>query len=436
MRDFKKDMYEQPKRGFFGAVLSRGTKIAEAVTHQLDRLVADSPTQEGAGGDRGDSEYDLVEPSRPVESLVPQVVPPLNAPRFGQALRPSQWNGCFDADGRLNPATYAAARETAFRGGIDPSIRPEVWPFLLGLFPPDSTAEERNRIRETHAAQYRIIKQQWTSVGEEQEKNFAAYRERKAGIEKDVMRTDRRLPQFASDDSPLLKALFNVLMTYSFFNFDIGYCQGMSDFLAPILVMYEEEEMAFAVFKHLMANRCAGNFYNDYRHTMHQQLESLQVIVRAFIPPLYTHLEQQCAESMTFAFRWLLVYFKREFPIQAVPQLWDVIFSCPFTNQYEIFMVAALLRALSKQIIDCDLGADDLIRFSNAVAGNMRVEDLVVMTADLYDGIAQQMSWRRKSQGAAAGAAAKTDGKTTTPMTSRGQRPSLPEVVKEYSTKK
>lgn len=31
--------------------------------------------------------------------------------------------------------------------GIEPEIRPEVWKFLLGLYPCDSTTEERERIR-------------------------------------------------------------------------------------------------------------------------------------------------------------------------------------------------------------------------------------------------------------------------------------------------
>uniref|UniRef100_A0A7S1LUV9 Rab-GAP TBC domain-containing protein n=1 Tax=Neobodo designis TaxID=312471 RepID=A0A7S1LUV9_NEODS len=432
LRDFKRDVYgQQPKRAFFSSVLRGGSKLAEVVTHQLDRLVQDSPVDDEPPVDHGDSEYDLMEPLQPVESLVPQVLPPPNAPRFGQPLRPSMWNGCFDGDGRLNPATFAAARETAFRGGIDPSIRGEVWPFLLGLFPTNSTAEDRNRIREAHTTQYETIKQQWLSVSDEQAQHFTSYRERRVGIEKDVLRTDRRLPEFAADDAPMLRSLFNVLMTYSFYNFDIGYCQGMSDFLAPILLLYDgDEAMSFAVFKHLMKNRTAGNFYNDHRHSMHRQLECLKVLVQTFVTPLYNHLEANYAEGMTFAFRWLLVYFKREFPVQVVPQLWDVIFACPFTTQYEIFVCAALLRALQKQIVDNALGQDDLVRFCNAVTGNMRVEDLVVMTADLYDGIAQQMSWRRKAKSAAGGGdGGKSD---VRPGTTRGQRPSLADIMKEY----
>jgi hypothetical protein len=65
----------------------------------------------------------------------------------------------------------------------------------------------------------------------------------------------------------------------------------------------------------------------------------------------------------------------------------------------------------------------------------MRVEDLVVMTADLYDGIAQQMSWRRKAQNAAAGgsaAAKEAAGAGVRAGTTRGQRPNLADIMREY----
>lgn len=42
------------------------------------------------------------------------------------------------------------------------------------------------------------------------------------------------------------------MVTYSFFNFDLGYVQGMSDLLAPILVNMQDEVAAYWCFKNLM----------------------------------------------------------------------------------------------------------------------------------------------------------------------------------------
>jgi hypothetical protein len=67
-----------------------------------------------------------------------------------------------------------------------------------------------------------------------------------------VVRTDRSTTFFENDDDPNLKMLHDILVTYSFYNFDIGYCQGMSDLLSPILVVMEDEADAFWCFAGLM----------------------------------------------------------------------------------------------------------------------------------------------------------------------------------------
>lgn len=57
----------------------------------------------------------------------------------------------------------------------------------------------------------------------------------------DVKRTDRTQEYFAGDDNPNLGVLQDVLMTYVMYNFDLGYVQGMSDLLAPILCIMNNE---------------------------------------------------------------------------------------------------------------------------------------------------------------------------------------------------
>lgn len=42
------------------------------------------------------------------------------------------------------------------------------------------------------------------------------------------------------------KALSNILKAYSIYNSEVGYCQGMAD-IAALLVMYMEEEVQFLV---------------------------------------------------------------------------------------------------------------------------------------------------------------------------------------------
>lgn len=71
-------------------------------------------------------------------------------------------------------------------------------------------------------------------------------------IEKDVCRTDRNLEYFSGDSNPNLQILQDILMTYVMYNFDLGYVQGMSDLLSPLLMLLNDEVDAFWCFAGLM----------------------------------------------------------------------------------------------------------------------------------------------------------------------------------------
>jgi TBC1 domain family member 15 len=45
--------------------------------------------------------------------------------------------------------------------GVHPNIRPEVWKFLLGLYPWTSGADERKAIRRSKRDEYVRLKAQW-----------------------------------------------------------------------------------------------------------------------------------------------------------------------------------------------------------------------------------------------------------------------------------
>jgi len=58
--------------------------------------------------------------------------------------------------------------------------------------------------------------------------------------EKDVNRTDRTHPYYAGDNNPHLEQLYDILMTYVMYNFDLG--------LSPILFLMDNEVDAFWCF--------------------------------------------------------------------------------------------------------------------------------------------------------------------------------------------
>ena len=130
-----------------------------------------------------------------------------------------EWRSWFDTSGRLK--SYDKLRNRAYYGGLSPSVRREAWKFLLGCYPSDSTRREREALAAAKSREYEAYRAQWQSITPAQEARFAKFRDRRHRIEKDVVRTDRTHPLFANEDSEALKRLHRILLSYSFYNFDL-----------------------------------------------------------------------------------------------------------------------------------------------------------------------------------------------------------------------
>lgn len=59
----------------------------------------------------------------------------------------AEWDSYFDSHGKLC-VNEALVRKNIFCGGLEPAVRKEAWLFLTGVYPWDSTKEERRLIHE------------------------------------------------------------------------------------------------------------------------------------------------------------------------------------------------------------------------------------------------------------------------------------------------
>lgn len=167
--------------------------------------------------------------------------------------------------------------------------------------------------------------------------------------EKDVNRTDRTLEFYAGENNPNLKSLYDILMTYVMYNFNLGYVQGMSDLLSPILYVMGNEVDAFWCFVGFM-NRVVSytmvfqahfmffgfillqlfSFqYNNFdvdQAGIKKQLSGVQKLLGVVVPDLASYLNSQESANMFFCFRMLLVQFKREFILLDIMTLWEVMY--------------------------------------------------------------------------------------------------------------
>ena len=106
--------------------------------------------------------------------------------------------------------------------------------------------------------------------------------------------------------------------------------QGMSDLLAPILYVMQNEVDAFWCFVGFM-KRVSANFDFD-QGGMKKQLGQLTELLKTYDPEFYSYLDAKDSGNLFFVFRWLLIWFKREFPFTDIMHMWEVLWTdkpCP-----------------------------------------------------------------------------------------------------------
>ncbi|CAK9175532.1 unnamed protein product [Ilex paraguariensis] len=290
----------------------------------------------------------------------------------GKTLSVRKWQAAFTPEGYLD---IGKTLSRIYRGGIHPSIRGEVWEFLLGSYDPKSTFDDREQIRQRRRAQYALLKEEChqmfrligsgrfitapiiTEDGEPIQdpvvlKELASLPQENAAsngseLEKglpdkkviqwkltlhqiglDVVRTDRTLVFYEKQEN--LSKLWDILAVYAWFDTEVGYCQGMSDLCSPMIILLQDEADAFWCFEHLM-RRLRGNFRCTERSIgVEVQLGTLASITQVIDPKLHQHLETLGGGDYLFAVRMLMVLFRREFSFGDSLYLWEMMWALEY----------------------------------------------------------------------------------------------------------
>ncbi|XP_043700707.1 TBC1 domain family member 15 isoform X2 [Telopea speciosissima] len=288
-------------------------------------------------------------------------------------LGSEEWATFLDFEGRITDSK--AFRKRIFYGGVEHDLRDEVWKFLLGYYAYDSTYAEREYLTSVKKSEYETIKHQWQSISPAQAKRFTKFRERKGLIEKDVVRTDRSESFYDGDDNPNVMLLRDILLTYSFYNFDLGYCQGMSDLLSPILFVMRDESESFWCFVALM-ERLGPNFNRD-QNGMHSQLFALSKLVELLDSPLHNYFKQHDCLNYFFCFRWILIQFKREFEYDKTLRLWEVLWTHYLSEHLHLYVCIAILKRYRHKIMGEEMDFDTLLKFINELSGHIDLDGVL-----------------------------------------------------------
>lgn len=312
----------------------------------------------------------------------------------------AEWRAWFDGEtGRLS-VTVDEVKERVFHGGLDPDdgVRKEAWLFLLGVHEWYGSADERKAQMASLRDQYYRLKHSWwerLDGGERGGESGEWWREQRGRIEKDVHRTDRNVPIFQGEDTPHpdpkspfadvgtnvhLEQMKEMLLTYNEYNGDLDYVQGMSDLLAPVYAVIQDDAVAFWAFARFM-ERMERNFLRD-QSGMRAQLLALDQLVNLMDPCLWNHL--QAADSTNFFFRMILVWYKREFAWMDVLRLWEGLWTDYLAADFHLFVALAILDKHRDVIMGHLRAFDEVLKYVNELANTMDLESTLMRAEALF----------------------------------------------------
>ncbi|KAG1354535.1 GTPase-activating protein GYP7 [Cocos nucifera] len=195
--------------------------------------------------------------------------------------------------------------------------------------------------------------------------------------------------------------LVAILEAYALYDPEIGYCQGMSDLLSPILAVMEEDHEAFWCFVGFM-RKARHNFRLD-EVGIRRQLKTVSKIIKFKDSHLYRHLEKLQAEDCFFVYRMVVVMFRRELTFEQTLCLWEVMWAdqaairagigksawgrirprAPPTDDLLLYAIAACVLQRRKLIIEMHSSMDEIIKECNNMAGQLDVWKLLDDAHDL-----------------------------------------------------
>ncbi|CAJ1068791.1 small G protein signaling modulator 1 isoform X4 [Xyrichtys novacula] len=199
-------------------------------------------------------------------------------------------------------------------------------------------------------------------------------------IDKDVQRCDRNYWYFTPVN---LEKLRNIMCSYIWRHLDIGYVQGMCDLLAPLLVILDDEALAFSCFTELM-KRMNQNF--PHGGAMDTHFANMRSLIQILDSELFELMHQNGDYThFYFCYRWFLLDFKRELVYEDVFAVWETIWAAKnvSSSHFVLFIALALVEIYRDIILENNMDFTDIIKFFNEMAEHHNIKQILTQARDL-----------------------------------------------------
>ncbi|XP_044541403.1 small G protein signaling modulator 1 [Gracilinanus agilis] len=171
--------------------------------------------------------------------------------------------------------------------------------------------------------------------------------------------------------------------SYIWQHIEIGYVQGMCDLLAPLLVILDDEALAFSCFTELM-KRMNQNF--PHGGAMDTHFANMRSLIQILDSELFELMHQNGDYThFYFCYRWFLLDFKRELVYDDVFSVWETIWAAKHvsSSHYVLFIALALVEIYRDIILENNMDFTDIIKFFNEMAERHNTKQILKLARDL-----------------------------------------------------
>lgn len=249
--------------------------------------------------------------------------------------------------------------------GLDPSIRSVVWPLIFGIIPFDK--DKRESILKRRVEEYIKIRNQWLTMSKMQLKNYLPVREAFSTIRVDVKRThlpesilqmdvdlddqsdlnqvddgygseyDNNNPGTEENSRQIIywsRILTNILRTFTMWNLDVRYTQGLNDFVANFINIFchmfktdkiQAEALTFWCFASFVELNSSGLIAEDLMAKQSLELPKVFEIIEKFHPACAKWLRMNGVNDLSFLISSFILVYGRSFSQESVSRIWEAL---------------------------------------------------------------------------------------------------------------
>ncbi|KAJ9478446.1 Rab-GAP TBC domain-containing protein [Pseudozyma hubeiensis] len=167
-------------------------------------------------------------------------------------------------------------------------------------------------------------------------------------IDLDVHRTMPTNVYFGGDGQGVPK-LRRLLVAFSWYNPSTGYCQGMNNLAATLLLTHATEEEAFWVLVCLIEKILPSEYYTSHLLVSQADQRVLIELVSEHMPALHAHMGELGVDLPAITFAWFLSLYTDCLPVETLFRVWDVMFVEGMVILFRAAM--AILKLYEKELL-------------------------------------------------------------------------------------